>query len=850
MGSGQSTDLEKLALQMLQNPSRGLVDMTSLAGALKSQRSFGYARRLFSRARMNPEVATQPQLRLKLAQQEALCTYQDPDQPANARYDRALEILAEVENLDTTRNQETLGLIGAIYKRKWEANGQIENLYRAAAYYWRGHKEGIANDRGYTSINAAFILDLLAHQEEIASEQSGGSSKYVIARRGEADDIRREIIEVLSKLAGTEPQLQKEWWFLATIAEAQFGIGVYDEALRWLTKANALNGVPEWEKQSTMRQLAHLARLQSNSNDTESPALQTLKTFLGGNDAAVQSVFAGKAGLALSGGGFRASLFHIGVLAKLAELDMLRNIEVLSCVSGGSIIGAHYYLEVRELLQTKGDAAITRQDYIDLVKRIERDFVAGVQRNIRTRVAAELSTNLKMLFSRTYSRTERAGELYEMELYSRINDGGAGKPRLMRNLFIQPLGEQGFSPKLDNWRRRAKVPILILNATSLNTGHNWQFTASWMGEPPAGIDTEIDGNDRLRRMYYHQAPAELQDVRLGYAVAASACVPGVFEPIVLDGLYPERTVRLVDGGVHDNQGIEGLLEQECTVVLVSDASGQMGSEKDPSSGFLGVPLRSNTIFQARLREAQYHELAARRRSSLLRGLMFIHLKKDLNVEPINWNGCEEPSESAVGTSEKQDPTMTTYKVRKDVEQCLAGIRTDLDSFCDVEANALMTSGYRMTEREFPQSIHGFSTTNSSTDWNFLKFEKQMQIQEKAERYMSILKVAKNSAFKIWLLLPPLRATGIGLLIGLLGVLSVYAWIERRTSWSITIGMIGSTLVLAGLGRIVGPSLMRVISYRKTLLHVLFGVAMCCFGFALARLHLHVFDRWFRRFGRM
>src|SRR5215831_20077213 len=108
-------------------------------------------------------------------------------------------------------------------------------------------------------------------------------------------------------------------------------------------------------------------------------------------------------GLALSGGGFRASLFHIGVLAKLAELDMLRNIEVISCVSGGSIIGAHYYLEVRQLLQSKSDAEITRQDYIDLVKRIERDFVSGVQRNIRTRVAAELTTNLRMLFSRTYS---------------------------------------------------------------------------------------------------------------------------------------------------------------------------------------------------------------------------------------------------------------------------------------------------------------------------------------------------------------------------------------------------------------------------------------------------------------
>ena len=44
-------------------------------------------------------------------------------------------------------------------------------------------------------------------------------------------------------------------------------------------------------------------------------------------------------------------------------------------------------------------------------------------------------------------------------------------------------------------RRDAKVPILVLNAATLNTGHTWQFTVSWMGESPNGISSEIDGND-------------------------------------------------------------------------------------------------------------------------------------------------------------------------------------------------------------------------------------------------------------------------------------------------------------------------------------------------------------------
>ena len=54
-------------------------------------------------------------------------------------------------------------------------------------------------------------------------------------------------------------------------------------------------------------------------------------------------------------------------------------------MSGGSIIGAHYYLELRKVLQEKDDGQITSEDYIDIVRNIETDFLAGVQRNIRIR---------------------------------------------------------------------------------------------------------------------------------------------------------------------------------------------------------------------------------------------------------------------------------------------------------------------------------------------------------------------------------------------------------------------------------------------------------------------------------
>src|SRR5262249_34433701 len=148
-------------------------------------------------------------------------------------------------------------------------------------------------------------------------------------------------------------------------------------------------------------------------------ARAVLLNFLGEDAAALGSVERGKVGLALSGGGFRASLYHIGVLAKLAEFDLLRHVECLSCVSGGSIVGAHLYLEVRKLLQEKKDKDVNRDDYIEIVRKLANDFYAGVKSNVRTRIAAEWLTNLKMIFLPGYSRTMRAGDLYESEIFAK-----------------------------------------------------------------------------------------------------------------------------------------------------------------------------------------------------------------------------------------------------------------------------------------------------------------------------------------------------------------------------------------------------------------------------------------------
>ena len=597
------------------------------------------------------------------------------------RLDAALGMLEQGAQLSAGPTQETLGLAGSIYKQKWLVDGQKQHLETAFRYYYRGHQRGVTtSDFGYTGINAAFVLDLLSEIEADAEPDGFGGAA---ARQALAREVRKDIVAGLGPAMNTPAG--SGYWPAVTLGEAYFGLGDYDNALVWFQTAKS-RPAQGWQRETTSRQLARLALIQERAAaaqqapaaagagakaDALDPAVASaiaaaglsatpetglspvvrarpydvVRELLDLPEDVIRSAFLGKVGLALSGGGFRASLFHIGVLARLAEQDILRRVEVLSCVSGGSIIGAHYYLELRHLLQSKSDDELSANDYVELIQRVAARFLQGVQRNVRMRALASLPANLRMIFSSKYSRTHRLGELYEAEIFSLINDGGAGKPRYVDELEIHPKGApEGFHPRWDNWQRRAKVPVLVLNATSLNTGHLWQFTASYMGEPASCINTSVDGNYRLRRMWYGEAPPLFKKMRLGYAVAASSCVPGLFEPLQFTGLYPDITVSLVDGGVHDNQGLIGVIEQGCDNLIVSDASGQMDQEDAPSGGFLNVVSRSNSVLQARLRDVQFRDLDTRGRSSIVRSAV-VHLKQELLVAPRDWAGCDDPKET-------------------------------------------------------------------------------------------------------------------------------------------------------------------------------------------------------------
>ena len=650
------------------------------------------------------------------------------------------------------------------------------------------------NDSGWNAINYAYILELQAVNDLEETGALAGYKNFSADALLDAQNTRVYILNRFVREPFTNPRLKSDNfqpWVLATVAEAYFGLCRYKEAKGFIDQYRSMMKSP-WEMRSFGQQLFSIAYLQhvrdriaasggarlrfnepeeAGKVDEDQINLCLRALDIAGN-ATGPIKNDGKAGLALSGGGFRASLFHIGVLAALAERDLLKHIEVISCVSGGSIIGAYYYLQLKLLLEEKKDEDITRQDYMELVKETAEYFLAGVQKNLRMHIFSNLSANFKML-SKNYSRTNRLGELYEEFLFRPIIERHARKRKkagneaakskyealfdngrriCMSDLFINP--DDDFVFATDNWKRQNKVPQLILNATSLNTGHNWQFTASWMGEPAAGIIADIDVKSRLRRMYYRDAPPEYQQFPLGSAVGASSCVPVMFEPLPMNDLYPGIDLQLIDGGLHDNQGIASIVDEECKNVFISDASGQLPTKTDSVTGAFPLFMRSDTILQERLRELQFLDMKERKNTALLHELLSVHLKNGVTTPSVNWKNCTDPPR----TISHVDPTireknLMPYGVLRDTQQLISEIRTDLDAFHDVEAFALMYNGYMQTHHALSARSGSPAQVVPATDWNFLAIEEYMKNPAKAETIKRRLSVASRVPFKLYLLLP-------------------------------------------------------------------------------------------------
>jgi hypothetical protein len=301
--------------------------------------------------------------------------------------------------------------------------------------------------------------------------------------------------------------------------------------------------------------------------------------------------------------------------------------------------------------------------------------------------------------------------------------------------------------------------------------------------------------------------------------------------------------------VYDNQGVASLLEQDCNVMIVSDASGQMEAQDLPSGSRLGVPLRSFSCSMARVRQAQFAELDARRRSGLLKGMMFLHLRKDLDADTLDWRECQDPFEA----SDEARPaarrgTNTSYVLSKEIQRLLSAIRTDLDSFTELEAFALMASGYHQTDVELHRLPGSATAPRVAKAWNFLDVVPLLTPGTGYDDVKRHLEIGRLSGGKVWLLDRVLATTGAIVLAATLAGVTWWWWTHRpMTLLTVeSLGLLVGGLVLSALL----PHVMRLIRYKKTFREIglrgLLGVLLAL-GF---KAHLRFFDRRFLNLGSL
>lgn len=390
-------------------------------------------------------------------------------------------------------------------------------------------------------------------------------------------------------------------------------------------------------------------------------------------------------GLALSGSGLRASLFHLGLLAHLAELDLLRRVDVISATGGGALVGALYFLHLKRLLDAEGDIESGR--LLQLVAALERDVLSAAQSDLKSQLFANPFANLKRL-SPSYSGATRLGRLLDRQIFRPLWKDETGLPIEMRDLMIQPRGDRDFDPATDNRQRYCKVPTLIVNATNLATGRPWRFDAKRMGEPTATPALRrLSRATCLGQSAYERLPNAHMRMTLGQAVAASMAMPGSLEPLCLTDLYPDpdhraipMDVHLGDGRLADPLGAEALIDHGVGRLILAEASG-------------------NETLDLGLSDSQQARQLAHLEERKPGGVILVHMLREVEAREVRPLG--RIGRGRVITDRRSDD-VTSYAVARRVQKLIAGLRAGLDAPSDVEALSLAASGYLVAKRAFQQ----------------------------------------------------------------------------------------------------------------------------------------------------
>jgi NTE family protein len=271
-------------------------------------------------------------------------------------------------------------------------------------------------------------------------------------------------------------------------------------------------------------------------------------------------------GIALSGGGFRAMLFHAGVLARMNELGLLAKAKRISSVSGGSIISGYLAIKWAELSKS-----VANDTFANFKTILVEPILAFSRHKI------DVIDALTGLLPWADSASVQVSKSYDSYLF--------------KGATLQDIPD-----------------IFVFCATNLQTGVLWRFTKSYAGDYVIG---------------YLDKPATL----VAQAVAASSAFPPVLSPFILtppdnsfknwpDGPHVppadlpayRKQVILSDGGVYDNHGIEPIVKSYLTD-FVSDG----GAPFERSAS-----LHTDWISQLkRILDVTDNQVRARRRNDLI-----------------------------------------------------------------------------------------------------------------------------------------------------------------------------------------------------------------------------------------
>ena len=242
-----------------------------------------------------------------------------------------------------------------------------------------------------------------------------------------------------------------------------------------------------------------------------------------------------KFGLALSGGGYRATVFHLGMLARLAHSEQLENVKYISTVSGGSI-------SIGLVFAANSYQWPTSSTYLLHVLPTIRHWL--ITSNLQRQLA------LKAL-------------LYPLTLFQ-------PKAIELSRLLQKNFGLEATIQELPD------EPRWIINTACYESGALFRIEKRRMGDYKVGS------------VFKPELP-------ISDAVAASAGFPIGIGPLRLDtknyqwSLFEEgvgwkgvesdfKKLHLWDGGVYDNLGTEALFDPDKGLrmgdfLIVSDASG-------------------------------------------------------------------------------------------------------------------------------------------------------------------------------------------------------------------------------------------------------------------------------------